>query len=1121
MAVTLTIEALREALRLNDTTEETAEVTRLLAYVTEAVEQEAPSGTDVAHNEAARRLAGYLHDQPEAGAGMAYANAMRASGAGRILLPFKIHRAGFAGAQAAAQAAVGSVGNPVTDVRISGGDLVVSFADGTSESMALPAGGGVGVAGSADLLVERLGTIDNPTLPDNRVWLATGIIIPASVHVLMIDAGQASDDYHLVDWDAILMHPPVGGGGVSMDGEFETFKGDAFTNLRIGHGIDLEVLLANDSTTALNLPHVHFERLLAPLAVGTGTVDTQARGAAAVAQGVAATAERAAEAAQADADSNALALALRIQRSDVSQGVGIAVTPVVGSNTGFTISATGGATGPMALTGSWRFVLLDPASGGEVEWDGSGLVGDISTWVFNCAGLAAAQAELLALEVGDSIEIEQAASRHQTITLTSTPTLSGTRVTVLGRFDRGGTSQIPTNFSNVTITLVPGPIQAVDGIARASAAAAQSDADANTATLGGLSVPSNSDIQGVVRGLVADWAESGDSGHVPGEKTTRKFYIHTSAINVNDEPDAASNVHDIHMYVTATEWHLYEHLGTLPPYLTLRSILSEGSLSAGSLIGLIATWAAFGNNGVIPPDKTGLNSVHDWAKAGGPDIPYVQMDTIIESWAVILDAAARAGGSVPEHIPLERLPSARFLPAPTGLDDGLVAVIKDSTWISAVPAGTSGVSAKVWRLEMVTAESVLDFPGEHAGEVYIRQRYLDTYNAAGVRTAVQDLGNGFLSDTGSRVISISSALDIKGLLAQTSIKALINIATTVPTATTATWGEMYGVSTVAGEVDDVWYRRREVATQQIWLPARLHSDNRDLHGYNNLETFSSTFGYDRGGALSPEAGFVQIIEEKYAGGQINTRAVIPVTSPLASQIAVLMFYRLRGDTASTELTLFRDVADSTAGHNYYVSANYTGNFKFIPGGEYTLTWRNSGDANDVVLHADERMVKISDQEDLKVVTADLQREIYETEDRVAAIESSGGAPSWHWFASVTGGAWSINADRTASYRSYPIGPYADYAAVRAAVMDGTMPQICIRISQNDPDGVDDDHGTTVLPNLPGFYFGAGIWRVFPGHALNVNPAAFKITFDPLNLLIQTDADIASSDTVVVRVAVWA
>ena len=97
MAVTLTIAELRAALRLNDTAEETAEVTRLLAYATEAVVKHAPDASETAMNEAVRRLSGYLFDQPEAARGDGYANAMRFSGAARMLLPYRIHRAGYYG----------------------------------------------------------------------------------------------------------------------------------------------------------------------------------------------------------------------------------------------------------------------------------------------------------------------------------------------------------------------------------------------------------------------------------------------------------------------------------------------------------------------------------------------------------------------------------------------------------------------------------------------------------------------------------------------------------------------------------------------------------------------------------------------------------------------------------------------------------------------------------------------------------------------------------------------------------------------------------------------------------------------------------------------------------------
>ena len=111
MAVTFTVAELVAALRLGDSAEELAEVTRLLAYATEAVVKHAPNAPDAAHNEAARRLDGYLFDQPEAGRGDAYANSLRNSGAQRMLLPYRVHRAGYTDAVEAAQAAIGNTDN--------------------------------------------------------------------------------------------------------------------------------------------------------------------------------------------------------------------------------------------------------------------------------------------------------------------------------------------------------------------------------------------------------------------------------------------------------------------------------------------------------------------------------------------------------------------------------------------------------------------------------------------------------------------------------------------------------------------------------------------------------------------------------------------------------------------------------------------------------------------------------------------------------------------------------------------------------------------------------------------------------------------------------------------------
>ena len=397
MAVTLTIADLSAALRLGNSAEELKEVTRLHAFASEAVDRYAPDAPENTANEAVVRLAAQLFDQPTASRG-GYANALRISGAARILMPYRIHRAGStADAIAIAQGAVGTPGNPVIGVAVSGEELIVTFADGTTDQQTLPAVGvGVG-SGTADLLVERLGTLDNPTLPDDRRWLGTGVLIPDGVHVLMIDAGQASDDYHLVDWDAILMHTSVVAGEISMAGEFETFKGDAFTDLRIGHGADYEVLVANDSTQSINLAHIHFERLLAPIGPGGGGMFN----------GVDQDARDAAEAAQ--------------------------------------------------------------------------------------------------------TEIDDHESNH------------------------------PSSYTNAQ-------------------------------------------AQDAARSVVSDWAEQDNGSDIPESKTQRKIFLTTSPINGNTDPGTRSKLHDVHLYVEDTEWQVYEHTGTAPPYLVLRSRLTETAVAVQALI---------------------------------------------------------------------------------------------------------------------------------------------------------------------------------------------------------------------------------------------------------------------------------------------------------------------------------------------------------------------------------------------------------------------------------------------------------------------------------------------------------------------------------------------------------
>ena len=146
MAVTITVAELAAAIRVGDSTAETAEVVRLLDYGVTAVTAylgAAYADTDDAVvNEAIVRLVGFLYDQPTVSGRDQLANALRSSGAGAILLPYRIHRAGLIDASPeAATTAAGSADNPVVGLSISGASLTVAFADGTTTVLVLPSGG--------------------------------------------------------------------------------------------------------------------------------------------------------------------------------------------------------------------------------------------------------------------------------------------------------------------------------------------------------------------------------------------------------------------------------------------------------------------------------------------------------------------------------------------------------------------------------------------------------------------------------------------------------------------------------------------------------------------------------------------------------------------------------------------------------------------------------------------------------------------------------------------------------------------------------------------------------------------------------------------------------------------
>ena len=212
MAVTLTVAQFISDARIGATAEELELATRRVAYATEAVMQhlgDAFNGApDVVVNEAVSRLAGYLYDAPTVAGGAAFANSMRNSGAGRILLPYRVHGLGHSDAVAEAQAAVGTDTNPVIGLAVAGDVLTVTFADGNTEELTLPASGVDQTARDAAAAAQADATTAQAD--------ATSALADAATAQTDADANEAARIAHAADANAHHVPPTGGGGTVSL-----------------------------------------------------------------------------------------------------------------------------------------------------------------------------------------------------------------------------------------------------------------------------------------------------------------------------------------------------------------------------------------------------------------------------------------------------------------------------------------------------------------------------------------------------------------------------------------------------------------------------------------------------------------------------------------------------------------------------------------------------------------------------------------------------------------------------------------------------------------------------------------------------------------------------------------
>ena len=159
MAVTITRAQLAARIRLGRTPTELDEADQILAYATEAVTKHAPDAPDVVHNEATYRLAGYIYDRPLASADTRFSNAFRNSGAAAALLPYREHRLGLSGGEAAGTSPATAAANAITGLAIAAGNIVLTFGDGSTADVPLPPSIG-GVSVSSVVFNANTGAID-------------------------------------------------------------------------------------------------------------------------------------------------------------------------------------------------------------------------------------------------------------------------------------------------------------------------------------------------------------------------------------------------------------------------------------------------------------------------------------------------------------------------------------------------------------------------------------------------------------------------------------------------------------------------------------------------------------------------------------------------------------------------------------------------------------------------------------------------------------------------------------------------------------------------------------------------------------------------------------------------
>ena len=308
------------------------------------------------------------------------------------------------------------------------------------------------------------------------------------------------------------------------------------------------------------------------------------------------------------AAANAAELDDKLSRLDVIPGTGIAITNTVGSTTGFTINATGGGGGlgtSFVLSGGqWEWFYVGPPFAGEVYYSGNAFTPGVYQWLFGCSGAySTAQSELTGLTTDSTILISQSASRYQTITLTTAPTIVGDIVTVTGTLDRGGSFNLPQSSANVTITVTPSETSDLDQVARDAAAAAEATGEAAQVSADAAQASAISNLGSITHHLAS--LHNHDA-------TARQDAVDAGTEITNHE--SATNPHGITVYTDAeADLRVQAAQGTNVPTNT------PGTPNAGDT----PTWSPDNHDHGFDPghggtgDITGIVTEDDSGLAGG------------------------------------------------------------------------------------------------------------------------------------------------------------------------------------------------------------------------------------------------------------------------------------------------------------------------------------------------------------------------------------------------------------------------------------------------------------------------------------------------------------------------